>query len=265
MSLPLPTTLTPSKLGRFVSCPLSFRYHYIDHLPEPPTSYLLRGTLLHRALQVLYADHHGEERTVDRATTALEQAWEEMRTSAEFAQLELDEPATESFVKEARSLLGRYLTLEDPTSIKPVGVELDLRAQLGNVELRGIIDRLDWLEDGSFVLVDYKTGRSPRPEQARTRMTGVLFYAYLCERALGLRPREIRLIYLKDQVVVVESPSDQSMRGIAQRSLAVWGAIERACESEDFRPNPSALCRSCAFQSKCPACPTRPSELALSD
>ena len=50
MSLPLPSTLTPSKLGKFVSCPLAFRYSYIEHLPEPSSIYQIRGTLLHKAL-----------------------------------------------------------------------------------------------------------------------------------------------------------------------------------------------------------------------
>ena len=35
MALPLPTTLTPSKVGKFVSCPLAFRYSYIERIPEP--------------------------------------------------------------------------------------------------------------------------------------------------------------------------------------------------------------------------------------
>ncbi len=43
------------------------------------------------------------------------------------------------------------------------------------------------------------------------------------------------------------------MRGTRQRALGVWSAIERACKEDDFRPNPSSLCRFCAFQDYCPA------------
>ncbi len=250
MTLTLPSTLTPSKLGKFVSCPLAFRYSYIEHLPEPPTVYQLRGTLLHRALQLLF-EAPAAERSRERATSALEEASTEL--AEEIAALGLEEGERAAFARESGTLLERYFNLEDPSKVQPVGLELDLRATLDGVELRGIIDRLDRLEDGRFVVVDYKTGRSPRPEQSRSRLVGVQFYAYLCEHTLGIRPSEVRLMYLKDQVVVVESPTDQSMRGLAQRARAVWAAIEHACSSDDFRPNPSPLCRSCAFQVFCPA------------
>jgi putative RecB family exonuclease len=251
MSLPLPSTLSPSKLGKFVSCPLAFRYSYIEHLPEPTTIYQLRGTLLHRALQILFSESDADERTRESAEEALIAATAELEEEIAMLQLEADERRV--FDREARTLLEHYFNLEDPTEVQPIGLELDLRAPLQGVELRGIIDRLDRLEDDRFVLIDYKTGRSPRVEQSRSRLIGVQFYAFLCESTLGIRPSEVRLMYLKDQVVVVESPTDQSMRGLAQRALAVWAAIERACTTGDFRPNPSPLCKSCAFSSFCPA------------
>lgn len=250
MALTLPSTLTPSKLGKFVSCPLAFRYSYIEHLPEPPSIYQLRGTLLHRALQLLH-EEAGPARTPERAHIALLQATDEL--AEEITGLDLTDTERAAFDREAVALLDRYFALEDPTRVHPIGLELDLRATLDGVELRGIIDRLDRLEDGRYVVVDYKTGRSPHPERARSRLVGVQFYAFLCEQTLGIRPSEVRLMYLKDQVVVVESPTDQSMRGLAVRARAVWSAIERACTSDDFRPNPSPLCRSCAFQPLCPA------------
>lgn len=253
VSFPLPSTLTPSKLGRFVNCPLAFRYSYIEHLPEPASIYQLRGTLVHVVLQQLFAEVTPCERTPERARAILEAAWPAFRSDDEFLALELDEAATASFLREIHSLLARYFALEDPTQVRPVGVELDLHAEVDGIDLHGIIDRLDHLPDGRFVLVDYKTGRSPRAERSRSRLTGVQFYALLCERVLGVRPSEVRLMYLGDQVVVVDEPTDQSMRGLRQRATAVWAAIERACATEDFRPNPSPLCKTCAFRGTCPA------------
>ncbi|HUZ19592.1 MAG TPA: PD-(D/E)XK nuclease family protein [Acidimicrobiales bacterium] len=265
MSVPLPETLTPSKIGKFVSCPLAFRYSYIDRLPEPPSPQQVRGTLLHRALQLLFSDGPASRRTRERGASALDEAWREMEVGDDVASLELDDAARQSFLLEARGLLDRYFTLEDPSSVRPVGLELDLRVNLDGVELRGIIDRLDHLPGDDFVVVDYKTGRSPRVEQARSRLAGVQFYAFLCEQALGRRPSEVRLMYLRDQVVVVESPTDQTMRGLRQRALAVWAAIERACRTEDFRPNPSPLCKTCSFQVQCPAFQAGVERLARAD
>ncbi len=253
MAVEIPNTLSPSKLGKFMSCPRAFRYSYIDHLPEPANKAQLRGTLVHRALQLLYAEGEAQDRTEVRALDALEFAHTEMTGSEEMAALRLDDREAQNFLGEARSLVSNYFTMEDPLSVEPIGIELDLRSMLDGVELRGIIDRLDLLPSGDIVVTDYKTGRSPRAEQSRSRLLGVQFYAYLCEASFGVRPREVRLLYLKDQVVIVESPNDQTMRGLKSRALAVWAAIERACETEDFRPNPTQLCRFCSFQAICPA------------
>ena len=154
--------------------------------------------------------------------------------------------------------MNKYFEIENPATVTPVGIELDLRVDVGGVEYRGIIDRLDRLDDGRFAIVDYKTGRSPRPDRSRSRLLGVQFYAFLCERTLGIRPSEVRLMYFGDQVVVVDAPTDQSLRGLHQRATAVWSAIEKACDSGDFRPNPSPLCRTCFYQDRCPPLVSRP-------
>jgi putative RecB family exonuclease len=252
MSFALPSTLTPSKLTRFMSCPLAFRFSYIEQLPEPPSPHLVRGTLVHRALELLFDSSAHGARTAARAAEVLHLAWGEL-ADGDIAGLGLSEEATVKFRAEAEDLITRYFTIEDPTGVHPIGVELDLRTELDGVVMRGIIDRLDRLPGGELVVVDYKTGRAPRAEHLRARLTGVHFYALLCERVLGRAPREVRLLYLRDPVVITESPSAQTMRGIHQRALAVWKAIERACELEDFRPSPSPLCKTCAFQPYCPA------------
>jgi len=137
--------------------------------------------------------------------------------------------------------------------VNAVGLELNLSTDLDGVTVRGIIDRLDELEDGNLAVVDYKTGRAPRSEQSKSRLRGVQMYALMCEAELGRRPSVVRLLYLRDRLVISATPTDQAMRGTRQRALGVWSAIERACREDDFRPNPSSLCRFCAFQAYCPA------------
>src|ERR1700690_4284340 len=101
MGLPLPDTLTPSKIGSFVSCPLAFRYAYIDRLPQPSATYLVKGTLVHRALQMLYSQGPIAHRTVPHGQEALTAAWQEMSISDEVVGLDLDEKATATLLREA--------------------------------------------------------------------------------------------------------------------------------------------------------------------
>ena len=79
------------------------------------------------------------------------------------------------------------------------------------------------------------------------------FYAFLCERFFGRRPDRIQLLYLQEPVAIVAEPTEQSIRGLEQRASAIWKAVERACETENFKPRPSGLCEWCSFRSYCPA------------
>jgi putative RecB family exonuclease len=54
-------------------------------------------------------------------------------------------------------------------------------------------------------------------------------------------------------VAIVAEPSDQSIRGLKNKVGAIWTAVVRACERDDFRPNPGKLCDWCAFKAWCPA------------
>ena len=52
---------------------------------------------------------------------------------------------------------------------------------------------------------------------------------------------------------IIATPSDQSAKGVARRTAALWSAIEQACARDDFRPRPSRLCDFCTFRPYCPA------------
>jgi putative RecB family exonuclease len=253
MSLERPSTLTPSKISSFTSCPLSFRFSVIERLPEVASPQAVKGTLVHRALQLLFSEREAGQRDRLEAESALLRAWDEMRESEDVTGLHLPASEQAAFLRDASALLDRYFELEDPDSVTPIGLELDLRVEIEGMVLRGVIDRLDLLSDGTLAVVDYKTGRAPRAEQSRSRLSSVQLYAFLCERVIGRRPSVVRLIYLRDRVVVSADATEQSLRGVHLRAKAVWAAIERACERSDFRPNPSVLCKWCSFQQYCPA------------
>jgi hypothetical protein len=107
--------------------------------------------------------------------------------------------------------------------------------------------------DGELVITDYKTGRAPSEAYEQGRLGGVHFYAFLCEQMLGRRPARVQLLHLREPLAISTVPSDQSIRGLRMQTGAIWSAIERACDQEDFRPRPGRMCGFCAYQAYCPA------------
>src|SRR5205823_6231856 len=120
MGLPIPQTLSPSSMGCFTSCPLAFRFSYVQRLPEPPSAPASKGTLVHLALQhLMWRPAH--ERTIENGLLDLARAVSEVSADPEFAHLDLTEAEWSQFHSEAEVLLRRYFEIEDPTQITVLG------------------------------------------------------------------------------------------------------------------------------------------------
>jgi putative RecB family exonuclease len=252
MAFAPPRSLSPSACSSFKECPLAFRFSYLEHLPEPPSPWTSKGTLVHRALELLM-DRPGPERTVDAARADLRVARAELATHPDFTDLDLTPDEWAAFDADAELLVERYFELEDPRTVRPIGLELKLEADLGNVRLRGVIDRLDLDEHGEFVVTDYKTGSVPSEQWESKSLSGVHIYALLCERMLGKRPARVQLYYLSRPEAIIATPTDQSITGVERRTSAMYNAIAQACGRDDFRPHPGRLCDFCAYRPYCPA------------
>jgi putative RecB family exonuclease len=239
-------------MSTFTSCPLAFRFSYIERLPEPPSAPASKGTLVHLALQHLMW-RPPAERTIENALLDLVRAGEELAADPEFAQLDLTDEEWAGFHADAEALLRRYFEIEDPRAITVLGVELRVTAETADgVVIRGIIDRLELDADGELVVTDYKTGREPGEGWEQQSLAGVHIYSLLCERMLGRRPKRVQLLYLGKPERIITQPSDQSVRGVEVKSGAVMKAVRSACARADFRPRASALCAYCSFREFCP-------------
>ena len=249
---PVPMSLSPSRVSAFTTCPMQFRFASIEKLPEPPGVATTKGTIVHRALELLFV-RPAPQRTPDALAADLERALGEFASHPDYVGLHLDDDGAARFAADCRSLIERYFAMEDPTRVREIGLELWMEASVGDLSLRGIIDRLELDADGELVVTDYKTGRPPSGNYEAKSLAGVHFYSFLCERVLGKRPAKIRLMYLSTGETIETTPSAQSVRFITTRTTAVWNAVERACTTGDFRPRQSRLCDHCAFQQWCPA------------
>src|SRR5256714_7617615 len=187
MGLAFPPSLSPSSVSAFKSCPLAFKFPYIDRLPEPPSPAATKGTLVHRALELLML-RSPDDRTVTGALADLATARIEMAEDPDLAGLELTDEQWAQFDADAEELVRRYFQLEDPRTANPNGLELKLTAQFGRVKLRGVIYRLEIDDDGDFVVTDYKTGSVPSEYAEHQRLSRAHIHATPGEQMLRKRP-----------------------------------------------------------------------------
>ena len=257
---PVPISLSPSSMGTFTSCPLSFRFSYIERLPEPPSAPASKGTLVHLALQYLLW-RPPAERTIENALADLDRAAAALAADPEFAELELTAEEWAGFHAGAEQLVRRYFEMEDPAAVRVMGLELRVSAKTSDgVVVRGIIDRLELGDDGELVVTDYKTGSAPSEGWEQKSLAGVHIYSLLGERMFGRRPARVQLLYLSKPERIVTYPNDQTLRGVDVKTNAVMKAVRTACARDDFRPRASALCSFCSFKEFCPEYGGRPED-----
>ena len=247
-------SLSPSRAGDFLTCPLLYRFRVLDRLPEPPSAAAARGTLVHAVLDRLF-DEPARGRTPQAARELVQPQWERLLDAEpELAALFADAERRDAWLSEASAMLDRYFTLEDPTRLEPAHRELSVQAVLeSGLTLRGYIDRLDVAPTGEIRIVDYKTGTAPGPEFEARALFQMRFYALVMWRMHGTVPRLLQLIYLGSGEILRYWPDAADLLATERKINALWRAIERARSSGDWRPRPSGLCSWCAHQAICPA------------
>nr|WP_244501167.1 PD-(D/E)XK nuclease family protein [Streptomyces sp. TP-A0874] len=247
-----------------MTCPLLYRFRVIDRLPEKPSEAAIRGTLVHAVLERLF-DAPAAERTAPRARSLVGSEWERLLSAKpELAELFAEETGDGTtgtadaqrlarWLGEAERLVERWFSLEDPARLEPAERELFVETTLeSGLKLRGIIDRVDIAPGGEVRIVDYKTGKAPRPEYAQQALFQMKFYALVLWRLRGAVPRRLQLVYLGSGDVLTYDPEESELRSVERKLLALWEAIRRATESGDWRPRPGKLCQWCDHQAVCP-------------
>ncbi|MDX3075128.1 PD-(D/E)XK nuclease family protein [Streptomyces sp. MI02-7b] len=252
-----PSSLSPSRAADFMRCPLLYRLRVIDKLPEKPSPAAARGTVVHAVLERLF-DTPAPERTAERARAMVPGQWQRLlEERPELSELFSTEEGQElaEWLEGAAGLVERWFSLEDPTRLEPAERELYVETELeSGLTLRGYIDRLDVAPaSGDLRVVDYKTGKAPRPEYADEALFQMKFYALVLWRLRGLVPRRLQLVYLGSGEVMTYDPSEEDLLAVGRKLEALWQAIRRATESGDWRPRPSRLCDWCDHQAICPS------------
>ncbi|MFF9349675.1 RecB family exonuclease [Streptomyces sp. NPDC014734] len=239
-----------------MQCPLLYRFRVIDKLPEKPSEAATRGTLVHAVLERLF-DAPAADRTAGRATALIPAQWDRLLESRpELSELFAQDAGGERLARwlsEAERLVERWFSLEDPTRLEPAERELFVETELeSGLRLRGVIDRIDVAPTGEVRIVDYKTGKAPRPEYAEGALFQMKFYALVIRRLKGVVPRRLQLVYLGSGDVLTYDPVEADLERVERKLLALWDAIRVATETGEWRPRPTKLCGWCDHQSFCP-------------
>ena len=243
--------LSPSAVNEYNNCPQLYKYRSIDRLPQPPSLDAERGTLVHTVLHDLF-ESLPEDRTATTALDLLPSRWaSQVNAKPELANLIDNE---KEWLDRAASLINTYFTLERPESFEATHRELHLESDFAeNVYLHGYVDRLDVASTGEVRIVDYKTGKAPKPGWEEKALFQLRVYALLYWKNSGVLPRLLQLIYLGDGKVVKSNPTISQLESTEKTLHHTASDIFTSIERNYWPPKPSKLCDWCFFKPSCPA------------
>ncbi|MBM9475390.1 RecB family exonuclease [Nakamurella flavida] len=248
-----PLALSPSRAADFKQCPLLYRLRAIDRLAEPPSAPAVRGTLVHAVLEGLFG-RPAVERTRDEAVAAVRPAWSTLAEQRPDVAEVVPAAELDDWLASAEALVDTYFALEDPRRLTPEACELGLDLVVdGDLPLRGFVDRVDVSPTGLIRVVDYKTGRSPRPDLEASALYQLKFYALMIFRSRGVVPAQLKLIYLGDGVTLTTTTSEAELVIFERSVRALWAAMTAAVTTGDFPASPGRGCSWCTHTAVCPA------------
>jgi DNA helicase-2/ATP-dependent DNA helicase PcrA len=171
----LPEELTTVLVGRFVmnvsalnnylDCPLGFFYKNILRIPTPKNEATAFGSAVHHALELFFRKMQESKQDV---FPPLEQLLYDFRSFMEVNRSLFNREALGRRMRYGEAVLRNYYANYSGAFHRVVSVELNIRAEVNGVPIKGKIDKLEF--DGKQVnVVDYKTGDI---EKAQRRMYG---------------------------------------------------------------------------------------------
>jgi putative RecB family exonuclease len=243
--------LSPSRVNDYKNCPQLYKYRAILNLPEEISLDAERGKLVHSVLEDLFELPRAQRSQVT-AISILPEAWQ--RQIDKKPELEPLITSNQEWLDRAQSLLATYFNLEDPTKFDSTYRELHLEQNFTDrIYLHGYVDRLDVAPTGEVRIVDYKTGKSPKPGWEEKALFQLRIYALLYWRNEGVLPRLLQLLYLGDGRTVKSSPTEKELEATERILKNIGDEILTAIDSDFFPPRKSRLCDWCSFKNICPA------------
>ena len=243
--------LSPSRVGDFTNCPALYKYRAIDQLPEAISLDAERGTLVHTILHDIF-ESSPENRNLATAQSLIPSRWKaKIVSKPELVDLVSNE---KEWSDRVASLLSTYFTLEKPATFEPTHRELHVEMDLSDeLYLHGYVDRLDIAPTGEVRIIDYKSGKSPKPGWEEKALFQLRIYALIYWRNAGVIPKLLQLIYLGNAQVIRSVPSSQDLIATEKKLVQIGNEISQSMASNIWPTKPSKLCDWCSFKPICPA------------
>ncbi len=233
-------TLSASSIKSYERCPLQFKFNKIMHIPQHTNTALDLGSVIHGIAEEFGKKRMGgQEYGLDGGMEMFKNEWR-----AKPYRGGISEDIT---INRTEEMLGNYLRWDRESKNTLQKTEENFRVNIGGMEFKGKIDRLEKNQDGEYEIVDYKTGKS-KLSKAKARTDPQLnIYAEAIRAKHGRLPAKASLFYLELGKVVEYDITSESV----EESMESITEMKNEILKENFEATPGSACRQCGYTSIC--------------
>ncbi|MBA2507036.1 MAG: ATP-dependent helicase [Thermoleophilaceae bacterium] len=230
--------LSASDIETYRICPLKYKFARVFRIPQEPTINQRFGIVVHQVLERFHGQGGG---ALEHLMDLFEVSWR--RAGFGDANDDLQ------FREKAVSALTRYWEADRDRRSEVAWSERSFSFKIGPHLLRGRVDRVDRHPDGSYELIDYKTGK-PKSAAELGEDLQLSIYQMGARESWELETAAQSYYYVLDnEKVPVEHSPEQLDRVRASVAEIADGIL-----AQDFEPTPSPeICPFCDYRIICPA------------
>jgi len=242
----LPAKFSFSQLATYTNCPLQYKLAFILRIPAPTDKpSLIFGQLMHKVLcefmLPLLVNEEKRPGAIDnrRLMELYDQYWAGDGYESKARR--------EEYKQKGREILQKFEKNLNNNLPQVLFLEKDFVFKIGGESIKGQIDRVDQLADGTLEIVDYKTGNPKEKLEWKDKRQLILYQLFL-EDYLKVKVSTLSYYYLEngEKVSFVSKPKD-----IEKLQLEIIEEI-KAIKSLDFTPTPDSIkCQFCDFRGIC--------------
>ncbi|HNU76383.1 MAG TPA: UvrD-helicase domain-containing protein [bacterium] len=229
-----------SQIDNYLICPLRYKYSYVLNIPAPPSRSLNFGDTFHKTLNEFHTKMMiGNKPSLEDLYEIFEKNWNPLGYE--------NEKDRKNTFEEGKVILKRYYEKNQNLDVKHLGLEKKFVLHIDGTKLKGTIDRIDKLPDGSVEIIDYKTGKEKSQKEVDDNVQ-MTIYTMGATDALKIKP-DVLSLYFLNTGNKISTKRTQKQVG-AQREI-IKDVIKNINE-ENFEPNPGRDCMYCDFKDICP-------------
>jgi DNA helicase II / ATP-dependent DNA helicase PcrA len=230
--------LSASDIDTYRICPLKYKFARVFRIPQEPTIHQRFGIAVH---QVLERYHTSGAETLDELRDLYAAAWRRAGFGNSDDEMQ--------FYKRGLEALEGYWRADRDSEAEPVWFERSFAFRLGPHLLRGRVDRVDRRPDGSYELIDYKTGKARTETQLREDVQ-LSLYQMGARESWQLETSAQSYFYVLTGEKVPVKHSEEEL----ERVRGTVAEIADGILKQDFEPTPSPeICSFCDYRIICPA------------